>query len=532
MRFFLPFIAFLTVVIYVYGFNGAFAYDDYQQIFNRPEIKNIFKIHDVIFNGLRQHRLWQNLIFGLSWTMSDGQTWSFKLFSLALHLLNSAILFRILKRMFSEQPYLPVITTSLFLIHPLQTQSVTYIMGITTLIQSFFYLYALDWYSRFRLSRLPGLCLILFLSLFAKETAMLIPLVLLAYDFLFFRKDGERFEWRKWAVVFAVPLLFFPIYHILKDPVSMFAGTTGFNLFSFFPYIGAQFYYQVFYVYLLFNPTLQSIIHEIPVYGPYGIACGVAGCLMWLSGFWLILTKSKRFPRIVFFLILYFISYLPTNSVLQMINPFAEYRLYLSNVTMFLGIAWVLIRAFDWLKGKGLFHNPHLTLSSMVMVYFSIFSFLTVMVWKSEVKIFVQTLKRYPQSVIANHALAVAYLHSFDYMNSYIYFTESRFFSGWLNKGLAHGYYTIAGLFFAQGKIPEAWMVLDSMEKDKGRDPLPKEYYEFRDKVKEAMLAAGYSLETNFEQSVKMHEEIRRVQTERNQRPKEFQPLIGESPEH
>ena len=41
-RIFLLIIALVTVLIYIYGFRGAFAYDDYSQIVNRPKIQNIF----------------------------------------------------------------------------------------------------------------------------------------------------------------------------------------------------------------------------------------------------------------------------------------------------------------------------------------------------------------------------------------------------------------------------------------------------------------------------------------------------------
>ncbi len=307
MRYFLPFVVLLTVLIYVFGFNGTFIYDDYNQIVENPEIKNIFNLHDVIFNGNRQIRVWQNLLFGFCWTLSDGKIWSFKLLNLVLHLINGALLFRWLKKFFADQPYLPIVATSLFLIHPLQSQSVTYVMGAISLIQSLFYFMALLWYSNHRLSRMTGLCVILILSLFAKETCALIPLVLFAYEIIIFRKTGEKIEWKKWALLFLIPLLYLPIHAVLKDPFSMYNGVTGFEIFKFFPYIAAQLYYQTFYLLLLFRPEWQSIIHGTPDLSVISVVEAILGGAIWLGGAWFVFFRYKKFPRIAFLLFIYFI---------------------------------------------------------------------------------------------------------------------------------------------------------------------------------------------------------------------------------
>jgi hypothetical protein len=184
LSYLLPIVFLITILVYLAGLNGVFIYDDHKQIIYRTTLHQISNLHDVIFCGLRQNRVWQNLSFALNWVIAPNQTWSFKLFGLILHLINGSMVYLWLKKIFSDKPYLPILAASFFLIHPLQIQSVTYIMGAVTLFQSFFYLLALLWYSKYSLTKMPALVMILIASLFAKETCVLIPFLLLAYELL------------------------------------------------------------------------------------------------------------------------------------------------------------------------------------------------------------------------------------------------------------------------------------------------------------------------------------------------------------
>jgi hypothetical protein len=500
---FLIVIAFITILLYLVGVNGTFVYDDTDQIVKRAKLHNLFNLNDILNCGLRQHRVWQNLSFAMNWMISGGKSWSFKIFSLGLHLVNAYILFQWLKKLFAEKPWMPVLTTALFLIHPLQTQSVTYVMGVITLIQSFFYLLAIYWVHQYRLSRMGGLVLILFASLLAKETCMLIPILLFGYDFAVLRKPGEKIEWKKWAIIFAVPFLFFPLYHVLKDPVSMYKGTSGFALYPFFIYLSSQLYYQAFYFVLLFNPTLQSIIHEAPVMGPYESMMAWIGGISWLFAIGFMFLRYRQFPRVAFLILLYFVNYMPTNSVFQMINPFAEYRLYLSNVTLFAAMAWGLVWVSDQLKNKKYFQSPHWVLPSLVLAYFSIFTFLTVWIWRSEVNIYARGTNLYPNSELLNVNLGAAYLDKKDFEGANYHFFQVRMNAGWLYAPVAMNFMITARDALVQGNVELAWRIVDALERDPAKDPLPQSFYPLRDAAKKKMIEKGLSLETGFEQMIK-----------------------------
>jgi hypothetical protein len=480
----------LTLIAYLSGLHGVFTYDDYQQILLRDKLHNIFEIRDVVFCGLRQNRLWQNLSIALNWTITPNSTVSFKTFGLLLHLLNSSLLFLWLRRFLGTKPLVATLTTAIFLVHPLQTQSVTYAMGVISLFQGFFYLLSLHWYSRYRTSRMTGLSLILVLSLFAKETCVLIPVMLLLYEVLIHETPFRDLPVKKWALLFAIPLLYFPIYAVLKDPVSMYEGSTGFSLYPKFDYIYTQAYYQGYLPFLFLNPVLQSIVHGVPGFTKPQMLTAVFGALLWIGVPFLLLFRRKRNQTALFLLAFYFIQYLPTNSFFQMVNPFAEYRLYLCMIPL----AALFSLGVEFLVSKlprHRFPNAATLIPAIVIAYLGIHTFAQVQIWKSEVKVYANAVKRYPFEESIYYSLAMSYLHIHDLENAFIYLVQTRIHAGFIDAPLSLQFYYVAGLYYKEKKFDRAWNVTEYMEKETARVPLPKQFYELRELIRKERNSKG-----------------------------------------
>ena len=459
-KYLLPAVAIITAIIYCLGLKGVFIYDDTLQIVKKNELHQLRNLHDVIFCGLRQNRVWQNLSFALNWTIDPGQTWGFKLFSLMLHLLNGSLVYLWLKKFFADKPYLPVLAASLFLIHPLQIQSVTYAMGVVMLFHAFFNLLALYWYSKYSLNRMPGLILILIASLFARETCVLIPLILIVYESLMNQTALPKL---KWSILFAIPFLYFPLNMILQDPGhSMYTGVDGFNLYPFWKHLASQLYFQSFYLTLFINPSLQSIIHANPPFDLYLALGATVGAVIWIAGAAFIFRKNKEFPRVTFLLFFFFLNYLPTNSILQMINPFAEYRLYLSNLSLCVLLAYGIHEFAAWLTRKTKLTEAHLTVPAIVFAYFAMFTYENVMIWKSREFIYAQALKRYPKFDFNRVVLGPEYL------------------------AVAWGHYQ-------SGNYQDAWEIIEQIDKDVGRYAPPSGFFTLKDLVEQKMISLGMS---------------------------------------
>ena len=120
--------------------------------------------------------------------------------NLLLHLGSGLLVYLILNRAVTEETkHVPLWTALLFLIHPMATETVTYISGRASGLMTFLYLFAFFLYikasehsdaAKVRRLYLSGSVLSLILSLGSKETAATFPLVLLLWDLLIRRLRG------------------------------------------------------------------------------------------------------------------------------------------------------------------------------------------------------------------------------------------------------------------------------------------------------------------------------------------------------
>lgn len=329
----------ICVLPYLIALNGDFVYDDLMQIVMNRKIHNFSDLHGVIFNGFREIRLYQNLSFAWNWSISPGQGWSFRLFNIFLHFLNTLLVFRFLWVILKDK-LLVTFVTLLYFIHPLQIESVTYIMGRIGLIQGFFYFVILNILASRWANKSWLLSLVTILSLPAKESCILIPFVILAYDLTLGEVPGtKRAKIARYVPVFSSMLFMIPVYAVLSGDGTMYKGTTGFNLYPFGEYLFLQMHYFLFHLYLVFAPSNQSIIHPYEGLNTLRWITSTLGTLSYVGLCILSIRWRKKFPLFSFMWCFYLISTGMTTFI-QMINPFAEYRLYQANLTCLLALGF------------------------------------------------------------------------------------------------------------------------------------------------------------------------------------------------
>ena len=491
----------LTTIIYLLGLNGVFVYDDRAQIIAAKKLHNIFNIRDVIFCDIRQNRVLQNISIAFNWTISNGETWSFKLFNLTLHLINGSLLYAWLKKIFSDKPYLPILATSFFLIHPLQIQSVTYAMGVIMLLYGFFNLLVLNWYTKHKLNHFPMLLFLLIFSLLARETCTLFPVVLLIYELWINKTSIKNIPKLKWSIIFCTPFLFFILNSALSDPgKSMYSGAGGFDLYPFWTHLASQLYFQTFYLMAFINPNLQSIFHGNPNFGTLEIIGALVGGLIWITGGLFLILKHKKYPRAAFLTFLFFINYLQANSLLQMINPFAEYRLYFSNFILCVLLAYLIYELTAWISKKTKAKLNEITIPAILFSFFAIYTTQNVMIWKNWELIFDQAIKRYPRCDLTYVNIGIHYLNARDPKNAIINFQQARALSGVLSAELINNYYLAAVLFNDEGNYIKAWEIVQKIEMETKKYQLPAVFETFKHNLEEKMKSLNISTVNSWDQ--------------------------------
>ena len=199
MKFIFTFIAIFFIGIAVYGniLDGDFIWDDESFVVHNEYIRS-FKYLSQYFTtnqalaegGIAQdsYRPFVPMSYALDYKVWGLDPFGYHLTNILLHICNAFIVFLLLRSLFRQ--YIPVLFGALiFLVHPVQTEVVSWIAGRGNLLFLFFYLLALLAYIRFKESRnrwlYIGSVFLFIMSLLSREMAITLPLILILYAVLF-----------------------------------------------------------------------------------------------------------------------------------------------------------------------------------------------------------------------------------------------------------------------------------------------------------------------------------------------------------
>ena len=194
-------VAALAVAAYAAGLGGPFQFDDYDAIVRYAPVQSLHAFFAAHAWGLRPLL---KLTYAACASLGSGPP-VFHLFNLGVHLVNTELVFRLVRFAgrvaaagtasvsraadpgASERPALAAAT--LFALHPLQTEAVTYVSGRSSSLMAFFALLALFFHANgVRTGRAwlwaAAAPAAFVAAVLVKETAGILPLGLLAWDLL------------------------------------------------------------------------------------------------------------------------------------------------------------------------------------------------------------------------------------------------------------------------------------------------------------------------------------------------------------
>jgi tetratricopeptide (TPR) repeat protein len=207
------------LVAYANSFSGPFLYDDIGSIVDNPSIRRLLAIGQVFSPPCRGEtvsgRPLLNLSFAIDYAIGGANTRGYHVANLAIHILNGLLLLGILRRTFCMPVLRPgfgkaalelaLAISVLWVLHPLQTESVTYIAQRAESLAAMFFLLVL--YAAIRAATCNGpqfwhvvavmACL---LGVATKETVIVAPLMVLLYDRTFVTGSFREALRRRWGL--------------------------------------------------------------------------------------------------------------------------------------------------------------------------------------------------------------------------------------------------------------------------------------------------------------------------------------------
>ena len=347
----------LGLAIYSRSLTGPFLFDDTDLIESSAiRARNIF----IILTGPRPLT---NLSFGSNYRLTGFNPFAFHVVSLVLHLVNTLLLWGVVRRLCE----LPAVTTRLepagrrvlawavpllFLVSPVQTESVAYISSRSELWKTGPYLAALlVFLSSWREAR-PWLAALLVTFFYGcavagKEDGLTLPIAIALLDYLLASQCDWRRMRRNWPV-YALLVAVMVLGAWVKVRPLLNVPSAGFSLrdVTWHQYLFTQFRMYFLYLRLLLVPFGLNADYDIALsrtlleHGSWLALAGLAllkGAALWFH---------RRQPLAVFGLFFFLLALAPTSSFYPLLDYAAERRLYLPAAGFFL--AAVALLAARW----------------------------------------------------------------------------------------------------------------------------------------------------------------------------------------
>ena len=377
----LALIAGVALIAYSNTFHVPFQFDDWPNILNNPNIQiKTFtweRAEQLIKNTYKEStRFFSIFTLALNYYWGELDVFGYHLVNFMIHVASGILLYWFLILTFHlpslKEKYGPIsyrvalFSSLIFISHPIQTQSVTYIVQRMASMAGMFYLLSLVLYIKGRLSfgqtrffYLGGVGLCYLLGVFSKENVAILPLFIFLYEFYFFQNVTVSQEGRK--ILF---LLLGSIGLILLIGLII-GGEKYFRIvmedyqirnFTLEERILTQFRVVLYYVTLLIypHPSRLNLDYDFPlsktILDPPStlismcLIAGLIGYSIWIA---------KKRPLISFFILWYFGNLLIESSIFPLEMVF-EHRLYLPAAGPFTLFSLWVVRGIERLKPRTL----------------------------------------------------------------------------------------------------------------------------------------------------------------------------------
>ena len=402
------------------AFGGAFQYDDFFAILINPHLEG-WKIFVQHLGHMVRPVL--HVTFLLDRALYGNNPAGYHVLNLLLHVASTLIVYRILAlAVIESDEAVPFWTALVFFIHPLTTETVTYISGRASGLMACFYLLAFLLYIKasnaqdhdpVRRLYMAGAVVAYLFSFGSKETAMTFPLVLLLWDVLIRQHEAASLRQRFftnhlpfWIVLCAVAMWAW------RHPRYAALAEFSFTLRPLWDNLLSEIHAMAYAVMLFFFPWQQNFDHDLPEFHsltqwplPLDLSL-LAGMAM--AG----LVAARRFPLFSFGVWWFFVLLLPT-SLIPRADLLSERNLY----PAFFGLALAsVVLGSRFLKGlMRLVPHPRLVWFAAtscaigLILVLCLFTYQRNLVYQDEISLWSDTVRKSPAKARPYNNLGHAY---------------------------------------------------------------------------------------------------------------------------
>jgi len=367
-------IAAVALVAYSNTFDVPFHFDDLPNILQNPhiQIKSFTwdRLEGLIQNTYRETiRVFAMFTFAVNYYFGEVNVFGYHLVNLLIHIASGIFLYGLLILTFNlpalKERYEPIsyrvalFASLIFIAHPIQTQSVTYIVQRMASMGGMFYLLSMVLYVKGRLSTgrsrfayLGGMVFSYLLGIFSKENVAILPLFLCLYEFYFFQNldlspRGKKTVITILGILFVLGAIGFAVWG--KRYIQVTIEGYEYRSFTMWERVLTQFRVVLYYITLLVypHPSRLNLDYDFPVSKTILdppttlisilIIAGLIGYSVW---------GAKKKPMLSFWILWYFGNLVIESSIFPLEIVY-EHRLYLPAVGPFVLFSLWVVRGME-----------------------------------------------------------------------------------------------------------------------------------------------------------------------------------------
>ncbi len=412
--------------VYRHSFSGPFIFDDLHTIVTNPHIRHLWPLTDTIVappeGGLAGRPL-ISLSLALNFAFGGLRVWGYHAVNLAIHLAAGLALFGVIRRTLltdrlrarygESSAWLAWTAALIWVVHPLHTESVTYIIQRSESFMGLCYVLTLYCVVRGATARRPRRWYLAAVSCSAlgmasKAVMATAPAVVLLYDRVFLAGTFRR-AWSQRRSLYLGLAATWGLLAVLLVHASRIPHPTvgfGFTVISPIEYARSQPGVLVHYLRLALWPSTLCLDYYWPVARSLGEALlptGIIAALLWLTGW-----AWRRRPAVGFLGVVFFGILAPTSSVIPILDLAFEHRMYLPLAPI---VLLAVIGGWELLRRVPVPPAAHRCLAAgLVAVVAGAFGTLTLQrneVYRSELSIWNDVVAKRPGNPRAHSNLAV-----------------------------------------------------------------------------------------------------------------------------
>ncbi len=403
-------LATFVAVFTVYGpaLSGPFVYDDVYLPFMNPYMLD------------KSLKVWANvrpLLMASYWVnyQSSGiEPYAYHWFNVFLHVLNGVLTYLIVRKFLAmagesswKREVLAIFSAGLFLLHPIQTESVAYVASRSEAMSILFFLsaFAVFLYRKSAAISVPVTIavLVLFgLACLTKEHTTVLPILLLLTDYYWnpgFRFEGIKHNWKLYAPIFIGGVLgVAAVFTVLRA-----SSSAGFKLkdLQWYQYLFTQFRSIWMYLRMYVLPVGLNLDHDLPTSKTifdHGAIFYLIGLLVLAGVAW---KYRREYPLASYGFFGYLILLAPTSSVVPIQDTLVEHRVYLPFICL-------LLITVEFLRRWKVSHGATVATLSAVLLVAGGLSYQRNELWASPVSLWQDSANKSPDKARPNFQLAYA----------------------------------------------------------------------------------------------------------------------------